>query len=134
MGFGITLTNNGIKDIMKLIKFLENSGILLERTNRKSSSKKGRFLDFLRPLVSNDLPLMKNVLTSLAKSVLVPLKLTAAASAADADIQRKIYGSVMTALILSNEEMNDIMKVVKSLQESGLLTKDVNETIKNEAK
>ena len=96
MGFGITLTNNGIKDIMKLIKFLENSGILLERTNRKSSSKKGGFLDFLRPLVSNDLPLMKSVLTSLAKSVLVPLKLTAAASTADADIQRKIYGSVMT--------------------------------------
>ena len=77
---------------------------------------------------------MKNILTSLAKSVLVPLGLTAAASATDAAIQRKIYGSVMTVFILSSQEMDDIVKVVKFLQESGLLTKDVNETIKNKAK
>ena len=51
MGFGITLTNNGKKDIMKVIKFLENSGISLERTNRKISRKKGGFLNFLRPLM-----------------------------------------------------------------------------------
>ena len=40
----------------------------------------------------------------------------------------------MTTLIISNEEMNDIMKIVKSLEESGLLIKGVSETIKNEAK
>ena len=40
----------------------------------------------------------------------------------------------MTSLIISNEEINDIMKIVTSLEESGLLTKSVSETIKNEAK
>ena len=45
-----------------------------------------------------------------------------------------MFGSGTTTLIISNEEMNDIMKIVKSLQESGLLIKGVNKTIKNEAK
>ena len=77
---------------------------------------------------------MKNVLTSLAKSVLVPLGLIAAASAADVAIQKKIFGSDIAASIISNEEMEDIMKIVKSLEESGLLTKGICETNKNEAK
>ena len=45
-----------------------------------------------------------------------------------------MFGSGFTALIISNEEMNDIMKIVKSLEDSGLLIKGVGETIKNEAK
>ena len=49
-------------------------------------------------------------------------------------IQKKIYGSETAILIISNEEMNDIMKIVKSLEELGLLLKGVSETIKNEAK
>ena len=77
---------------------------------------------------------MKNVLTPLAKSVLIPLGLTAAASATDAAIQKKIYGSGATELIISNEEMEDIMKIVKLLQESELLIKWISETIKNETK
>ena len=77
---------------------------------------------------------MKCVLTPLAKSVLVRLGLTAAVSTTDAAIQNKIFGSGMAALIISNEEMEDIMKIVKSLEESGLLIKGVTETIKNEAK
>ena len=44
-----------------------------------------------------------------------------------------MFGSCFTILIISNEEMNDIMKIVKSLQESRLLIRDVSETIKNEA-
>ena len=64
----------------------------------------------------------------LAKCVLIP------SSATDAAIQKKISGSGMTALIISNKEMIDIMKIVKSLKESGLLIKDVIETIENEAK
>ena len=55
-------------------------------------------------------------------------------SAADAAIQKKIYGSGNAALMISNEEMEDIMKIVKSLEESGLLVKGINETIKNETK
>ena len=77
---------------------------------------------------------MKNVVKPLAKSVLIPLGLTAAASATDAAIQKKIFGSVMTALIISNEEMIDTMKIIKSHEESGLLIKGVSETTKNEAK
>ena len=86
---------------------------------------------------------MKNVLKQLPKSVLIPLRLTAAAAAAtDAAIQKKVSGtgcpsdlaSRMTALITLNKEMNDIMKIVKSLEESGLLIKGISETTKNEPK
>ena len=45
-----------------------------------------------------------------------------------------MFGSGNTTLIISNEEMNDIMKIARSLEESGLLIKDVSETIKNKAK
>ena len=58
---------------------------------------------------------MENLLKLLAKSVLIPLGLTAAASATDAAIQKKVFGSVMTILIVSNEEMNDIMNPLKTL-------------------
>ena len=72
---------------------------------------------------------MKNVLKLLAKSVFIPLGLTVAASATDVAIHKKMFESGIT--IISNEEMNDIMKIVKSLEESGLLIKGVSETIKN---
>ena len=88
----------------------------------------------LGPLLKTGLPLKGNVLKPLAKSVLVPLELTAAASATDTAIQKKIFGSGTTTLVFSNEDPNDIMKIVKSLEESGLLIKGVSETIKNEAK
>ena len=78
---------------------------------------------------------MKSVIQPLAKSVLIPLELTAAASAADAEIHKKILGSGHnTILIVSNDEMKDILKIVKSLENSGLLLEGVSETIKNEAK
>ena len=71
----------------------------------------------------------------LAKSVLIPLGLTAGASAADAGIHKKILGSGnMTTLIISNDEIHDIIKIVKSLEDSGLLLKGVSETVQNEAK
>ena len=70
---------------------------------------------------------MKNVLKPLAKTVLIPL-LLAATSAIDVTIHKKNFGSGMTALIISNQVMNDIMKIVKSLEESGLLIKGVSET------
>ena len=62
------------------------------------------------------LPLMKNVLTSLAKNVLLPLGVTAATSATDLSIQKKIYRSGLTTLIFSNEEINDIMKQLNLLK------------------
>ena len=94
----------------------------------------GGFLGrILGPLPKTGLSLIGNVLKPLAKSVLIPLVLTAA-SAADAAIYKKMFGSGFTTLIISNEEINDIMKIVNCLEESGLLIKDVGETIKNEAK
>ena len=75
------------------------------------------------------LPLMKNLLTPLAKSVLVPLGLTGAASATDVAIQKKISDSG-TTLVFPNEETDDIIKIVKSFNDSGLLIKDVSEHLK----
>ena len=82
--------------------------------------------------MTTGLPLMKSVLTPLANSVLIPLRLSAGVSSADVAIQVKIYGSDTTGLMISNEEMEDIIKIVKSLEESGLLIKANSETIKNE--
>ena len=79
-------------------------------------------------------PLMKSVLAPLAKNVLLPIGLSAGKSAADAAIQKKLFGSRTTALMLSSEEMEEIMKIVKLLEESGLLIKGISETIRNEAK
>ena len=72
-GSGITLTNNEIKDTIKGIKSLESAGILLKGTTTKSTSQEGKFLNFLRPLMTAGIPLMKSVLTPLAKNVLIPL-------------------------------------------------------------
>ena len=105
-------------------------------------NQEGRFLSFYRRLMTPGLPLIKTELTSLANSVLSPLALSAGMSAADAAIRKKLYGSdcpsdlalLKTALIISNEELEDKKKIVKSLQESGLLIKRINKKIKNETK
>ena len=95
----------------------------------------GGFLGkLLGPLLKAGLLLIKNVIKSLAKRILIPLGLTAAASAVDAGIHNNIFGSGTTTLIISNDEMKDIIKIVKSLEDSGLLLKGVSETIQNEAK
>ena len=78
----------------------------------------------LGPLLETRLLLIGNVLKLLSKSVLILLELTVAASATDAAIHKKMFGCG------TNEEMNDVMKIIKSLEESGLLIKGV----KNEAK
>ena len=80
---------------------------------------------------------MKSVIKPLTKRVLVPLGLTAAASAADAGIHKKILGSGHnnnTTLITSNDEMEDILKIVKSLEDVRVLLKGVSDRIQNEAK
>ena len=92
-GPGKTLTNNEIKDIMKVIQSLKNRRILLKGITCKFTSQEGGLLDFLRPLMTACLQLMKNVLTPLAKSILIILGLAAAASATDAAIQKKTNGS-----------------------------------------
>ena len=88
----------------------------------------------LGPLLKPGLALIKNVIKPLAKSVLIPLGLTAAASAADAGIRKKILGSGSTTLIISNEEMNDIIKIIQALEDLNILLKGVTKAIKNETK
>ena len=70
----------------------------------------------------------------LAKTVSAPVVITAAASAIDAGIQNKIHRSGTTTLIISNEEINDIMKIIQALEDSNILLKGVTKIIKNEAK
>ena len=65
---------------------------------------------------------------------ILPLGLTAAASAADAGIPKKILGSGTTTLVISNYEMEGIIKIVKSLEVSDLLLRGVSETIQNKIK
>ena len=74
---------------MKVIKSLQNRGILLKGTTRKITSHEGGFLNFVRLLTTVGLPLMKNVLIPLAKNVLLPFGLSAAILATDANIKKK---------------------------------------------
>ena len=90
--------------------------------------KSGGFLGSLLSKLAG--PLMK-VAVPLAKNILAPLGITAAASAIDAGIQKKIHGSGTTTSIISNEEMNDIMKIVQALEDSNILLKGVIQTIEN---
>ena len=78
--------------------------------------------------------ILSKLAVPLAKNILTPLGIKAAASAIDAGIQKKIHGSPTTALIISNERMNSIMKIVQALQDSNSLLKGVTKTIKNETK
>ena len=99
---------------MKVTRSVENERSLLQGTTRKITSEERRLLSFLGPLMTTGLPLMKSVLTPLAKNVSLPFALSAAMSATDAAIKKKKKkGSVTSALIISNEEMEDIMKIVK---------------------
>ena len=120
----------------KLRYAIENNmstDIKLSKAQISKIIQSGGFLGrLLGPLLKTGLPLIKNVIKPLAKSVSIPLGLTTAASAADAGIQKKILGSGTTTLIISNEEMNDILKIVQALEDSNILLKGVTKTIKNE--
>ena len=136
----LLLTNRQVANLRKAFANYLSTDIKLSKTQISKMIQSGGFLGrLLGPLLKTGLPLIKNVIKPLAKSVLIPLGLTAAASAADAGIHKKILGSghnhpSSTTLIISNNEMEDIIKIVKSLEDSGLLLKGVSETIQNEAK
>ena len=126
----LTITNNEVEDVIKVIRSLGNKEILWKRTTEKNVCQKGTFRIFLGQIITFRLPLVKNVFTSLAKMVLLPLKLMTATSAIDVAIQKKTHKSGMTTLIISNEEMDDIMKIVKYL---GSLKKSASKVIEHEA-
>ena len=94
----------------------------------------GFFSRLLGPLLKTSIPLKENLLKLLAKSVLIRLRSTTAASAADAGIHKNVLVSVITTLEISNKELEGIMKIVKSFEDSGLLIKGATQTIENETK
>ena len=105
--------------------------IKLSKTQIKKIIQSGGFLGKLLGKLAG--PLMK-VAMPLAKNVLAPLGFTAAMSAIDGSIQKKMHGSGATTLVIANEDMNDIMKIIEVLENSGILLKGVSKTIENEAK
>ena len=117
---------------MQIIHQLILIDINLSETQLSKVIQSGGFLDrTFGPILKKGLPLLKNVIKPLAKSVLIPLGLTAAASAEDAGILKKKLGSDNTTMIISNDEMEDIIKIVKSPKDSSSLLKGVSERIQN---
>ena len=118
----------------KLRNAIENNMSTDIKLSKAEISKIIQSGGFLRSLLSKIAgPLMK-VGVPLAKNTLASLGVTAAASAIDGAIQKKIHGSGTTTLIILNEKMNDIMKIVQALDDSNILLKGVTKTIKNESK
>ena len=134
----LLLTNRQVANIRKAFA---NNSLIDNKLSKNQLSKMiqlGGFLGrLLGPLLKTELPLIKNVIKPLAKSIFIPLGLPAAASTADAGIPKKALGSGKpssshnnTVLIISNDEKGNIIKIVKSLEDSGLLLKGVRETIR----
>ena len=118
----------------KLRRATENNMSIDIKLSKAQISKIVQYEGFLGkllgPLLKTGLPLIKNVIKPMAKSVLIPLGLTAATSAADAGIQKKIFGSEITTLIITKEEMNNILKIIKAFEDSNILLKGVIKKIK----
>ena len=134
----LLITKRQVANLRKAFAKKSSTDIKLSKTQISKMIQLGGFLGrHLGPLLKIGLQLMKNVIKPLAKSALIPLGLTAAPSAADAGIHKKILGSSKnnnTILITSNDEMKLIIEIVKSLEDSGLSMEEVSKTNQNEAK
>ena len=97
------------------------------KLSKAQMSKMAQSGGFLSTLLKFGMPLLKNVIA--------PLGLTAAMSATDAGIQKKIWGKGVgnTTLVISNQELSDIFEIIKLLEEKGILVKGTTETTKSEA-
>ena len=128
----LLLTNRQAANIGKAFAKNTSTDIELSKTQLSKMIQSGGCLGNLLGKLAG--PLMK-VAMPLAKNVLAPLGLSAAMSAIDGSIKKKMLGSGTTTLIIiSNDEMDDILKIVKSLEDSNVLLKEVSETIQHEAK
>ena len=132
----LLLTDRQVSSIRKAFSKNSLADIKFSKIQLSKMIESGGFLGkVLGPLLKTGLPLIKSVINQLVKSVLIPLGLAAVASAADAGIHKKILGSGgHTTLIISNKDMEDLIKIVKSLEDSGLLLKGVTESVQNEIK
>ena len=118
----LLLTSRQVANLCKIL-LTTHQVILNCQTQLSKIMPLGRFFGrLLGPLLKTGLPVMKSVIQPLAKSVLNLLGLAKAASAADAGIHKNILGfGHDTALIISNDEMEDILKIVKSLEDSRII-------------
>ena len=123
----LLLTTRQNTKLRNALNNISTTDIKLSKAQIKKLIQSGGFLGKLLSKLPG--PLMK-VAMPLAKSVLAPLGLTAAMPATDGSIQKKIHGS-RVKLIIEQEDMNDIMKIIKALENSGILLKGVSKTIKN---
>ena len=122
------------KQNTKLRNALNNNSatdIKLSKAQIKKLIQSGGFLGKLLSKLAG--PLMK-VAMPLAKNVLAPLGLTAAMSAIDGSIQKKIHGSGIKLIIEEEEDLQDIIKIIKELENSDILLKGVSKTTENEIK
>ena len=134
----LLLTDRQVSSIRKAFANNSSVDIKFSKTELPKMIQSGGFLGkLLGPLLKTGLLLIKNGITPLSKSVLIPLGLTAAAAAAaaaDAGMHKKILGSGNSTLIISNKDIEDLIKIVKSLEDSGLLLKGATESVQNEVK
>ena len=121
----LLLTNTQVSNLRKAFANNSSADIKLSKTQLSKIIQSGGFLGrLLGPLLKAGLPLIKNVIKQLAKT---------AASAAVAGIHKEVLGSGNNiTLIMSNDEIEHIIKIVKSLADSGLLLEGVTQTVENE--
>ena len=125
----LLLTNRQVANIRKTFANHTAGDLKLSKV-QLTKMQKGGFSRFLAPLLKSGLPLLISVIKPLGM-----LGLTVAASAADAAINKKILGSINhTILIISNNDMQNLLKMVKSLEDSGISLDGITETVKNGVK
>ena len=125
----LLLTNRQVANIRKAFANHTSTDIKSSKVQLTKMKNRG-FLRFSAPLLKSGLPLLKSVIKPLGI-----LGLTAAALAIDAPMNKKILRSGNhTTLIISNDDMHNILKIVKSLEDSGILLDGITETVKNEVK
>ena len=127
----LLLTNRQVANIRKAFAKNTSTDIKLSKTELSKMIQSGAILGNLFGKLAG--PLMK-VAMPFAKNVLASLGISAAMSAIDRSIKKKMLGSGTATLIISNDEMDHILKIVKSLEDSNVLLKGVSETIQHEAK
>ena len=131
----LLLTNRQVANLRKTFANYLSSDIKLSKTQISKKMQSGGFLGRIPgSLLKTGLPLMKNVIKPLAKSVLIPLGLAAAVSGSGRPLFSLLHNNNNAILIISNDEMKDTVEIVESLEDSGLLPERANETIQNKAK
>ena len=102
------------------------SRILLSKIIKEGGNLGRLLMSFLPKLIKSTI--------SIGKNILAPLGLSAAMLATDAAFQKKMYGSGITTLIISNDDLDDLIKIVTASEERDILLKGTSKTIKNETK